>query len=340
MGPALGGLLLAVTSIELVFAINALTFLWSAALVVGIRVTEARAEHHERAGFVTELTAGIGAIAHDPDVRAVSLLYTVQTLVAGAMNVLVVLVALELLDTGEAGVGYLNAAIGIGGIVGGFVALVLATRGKLAGDFALGLVLFGLPLAVLGIVTSVPVAILMLGVVGVGNSIVDVGAITLLQRLVADDVLGRVLGTLEGMLIGAIGIGALVAPFLPTRRHRDALIVTGLLLPIARAAATTPLGRIAGRTPRRTSSCSAGSRSSRHFPSDAGGARRSLIGTAARRDDHHPPGRDRRPVLRDRRGRGRGRRSYAPRGRGVRRDRAAAGRSEDGHGHRRHRRRR
>ncbi len=241
-GPALGGLLLAITSIELVFAANALTFVWSAVLVVGIRVRE---EHHEvriRESFLTELSAGVGAIARDADVRAVSLLYTVQTLVAGAMSVLVVLTALELLDTGEAGVGYLNAAIGVGGVVGGFVALVLATRGRLAGDFAIGLVLFGLPLALLGLVTSVPVALIALGVVGIGNSIVDVAAITLLQRIVDDEVLGRVLGTLEGMLIGAIGIGALLAPFLADLLGVEtALVVSGVVLPIVTLASVLRL---------------------------------------------------------------------------------------------------
>ena len=60
---------------------------------------------------------------------------------------LVVLVALELVDAGDAGVGYLSAALGIGGLVGGFVALVLATRGRLAADFGIGVVLFGVPFA-------------------------------------------------------------------------------------------------------------------------------------------------------------------------------------------------
>ena len=43
----------------------------------------------------------------------------VSTLVEGAIDVLVVLVALELLDLGPAGVGWLNSAWGVGGVIGG-----------------------------------------------------------------------------------------------------------------------------------------------------------------------------------------------------------------------------
>ena len=242
VGPALGGLLLVASTTELVFAFNAATFVWSALLVLGVHAAGDTGQTRERPGFVTELTAGIGVVARDPEVRAISILYTVQTLVAGVLNVLVVLMALELLQTGDAGVGYLNAALGLGGIVGGFVALVLATRGRLASDFGVGLVLFGLPLALLAAVANLPVALLALALVGLGNSIVDVSAITLLQRLVGDEVLGRVLGTLEGMLIGAIGIGALLAPLLADALGIErALLATGLLLPAVTLAA---LGRL------------------------------------------------------------------------------------------------
>ena len=61
--------------------------------------------------------------------------YCAQTVVAGAVLVFVVTLALDLLDLGRSGVGYLDAVMGIGGLVGGFVALVLAQRGRLALDF-------------------------------------------------------------------------------------------------------------------------------------------------------------------------------------------------------------
>jgi MFS family permease len=176
--------------------------------------------------------AGFRAIFASRDLVVLSGLYTAQTLVAGALNVLVVVAALELLDVGDSGVGYLNGALGVGGLVGGFVALVLASRGRLAADFGLGVALFGLPLVLIGIASSVPVALLALALIGLGNSLVDVSALTIMQRTVPDEVLGRVLGVLEGVLLGSIGLGALLAPLLiETAGIRWALVATGLLLP-------------------------------------------------------------------------------------------------------------
>ena len=89
---------------------------------------------------------------------------------------------------------------------------MLATRGRLAADFGLGVVLFGLPFALIGISSSVSGRPARVRVVGLGNSIADIAALTLIQRIVPDDVLGRVLGVLEGILLGAIGVGGLLAP--------------------------------------------------------------------------------------------------------------------------------
>ena len=234
-GPALGGFLLVVAGPEVVFAVNGLSFVWSAALVLGIHApqTDGDTAPRERPSFVRELTGGIGAIAGERAVATVTGLYTAQTLVAGATNVLVVVAAIDLLDAGDGGVGYLNAALGVGGIVGGFVALVLAARGRLGTDLAVGLVLCGLPLAAIGLATDIPVALAALALIGLGNAIVDVSALTLLQRIVGDDVLGRVLGTLEGLLLAAIGIGALLAPLLVDAvGAEEALVISGLVLPV------------------------------------------------------------------------------------------------------------
>jgi hypothetical protein len=126
----------------------------------------------------------------------------------------------------------LYAAVGVGGLIGGFVALVLSARGRLARDFALGLALFGLPLAVLGGLPFAVVAVVALGVLGIGNSIVDVNALTIMQRAVPDAVLGRALGALEGVLLATLGLGALLAPALIELIGPEAaLVATGAVLP-------------------------------------------------------------------------------------------------------------
>ena len=133
LGPALGGLLLAVSSPEVVFAANGASFLWSAFLVLGLRrfeqPREPRASGHARS---SGLLSGIRTIAGEPTLRTLVGLYAAQTLVAGALNVLVVVTSFELLELDEAGVGLLYAAVGVGGLVGGFVALLLSPGGRLA----------------------------------------------------------------------------------------------------------------------------------------------------------------------------------------------------------------
>jgi MFS family permease len=252
IGPALGGLLLALTNAETVFVVNGVSFVWSALLVLAVRgVGAARPDgqqsaRHEGGGGIGD---GFKAILESTDLLVLSGLYTAQTLVAGALNVLVVVAALELLDVGASGVGYLNGALGVGGLIGGFVALVLASRGRLAADFGLGIALFGVPLALVGIASSVPVALLALGLIGLGNSLVDINALTIMQRTVPDAVLGRVLGVLEGVLLGSIGVGALLAPLLiEVTGIRWALVATGLLLPALALLASARLRSIDHRT--------------------------------------------------------------------------------------------
>ena len=237
LGPALGGLLLAVSDPAVVFAANGATFLWSAFVVAGLRGREAPRERPApEAGAKGEsegILAGIRTIVREPSLRTLVGLYTAQTVVAGALNVLVVVTAFELLELDEAGVGLLYAAVGVGGLVGGFVALVLSTRGRLARDFAIGLALFGLPLAVVGGLPFAVIAVVALGVLGIGNSIVDVNALTIMQRAVPDAVLGRALGALDGLLIGGLGLGALAAPALIELVGPEAaLVVTGAVLPV------------------------------------------------------------------------------------------------------------
>ena len=132
VGPALGGILLAVSSTWVVFVVTASTFLWSALMLAPLlRVTEPPLTR-ERPRLLNEVTAGFRAIGRDPRLRLVVGLFSAQTLVNGAFGVLITVSALQLLDLGPGGVGYLNAAVGVGGILGGLVSLALVGHRRLA----------------------------------------------------------------------------------------------------------------------------------------------------------------------------------------------------------------
>jgi MFS family permease len=221
IGPALGALLLEVADVEVVFALNAVTFLLSAYLVSGIHerapVTTDDAgdgaDSESSGSFLRESMMGFGYIWRDKDIRAISAVYFLQTVVAGASLVFVIVLAVDL-DLGPEGVGYLDSVFGIGALVGGLLSIVLATRERLASDFWVGVLLWALPLLVFVGWPSLWPACLALLVMGAANPIVDVNATTIMQRQVPDQLLGRVFGALEAGLIATMSLGALLMPLL------------------------------------------------------------------------------------------------------------------------------
>ena len=140
-----------------------------------------------------------------------------------------VTIALDLLKMSESGVGVLNAALGVGGLIGGVVALVLAQRGKLSRDFGIGVALWAAPLLLVAVFASIPSALVAMVLIGIGNSMVDVNAETIVQRLVPDEVLGRVFGALDSAAIAGMALGAAIMPvMIATIGLRAGLVVIGV----------------------------------------------------------------------------------------------------------------
>ncbi|MFN8022911.1 MAG: MFS transporter [Acidimicrobiales bacterium] len=251
VGPALAGLLLAVTDPAAVYAFDALTFVWSAVVVLGLRLPEGvsavpkRADDEPSDGFLRESMAGYREILRSRDLRLVIGLYCAQTLVAGASLVFVVAIALDLLDLGDGGVGLLEAALGVGGLLGGAVALVLSRRGRLAADFGVGVALWALPLLLIAAWPVLPTALLAMATIGLANSVVDINASTILQRLVPDAVMGRVFGAMDSAVIGGMALGAAVMPLLlHTIGLRPGLAVIGGLVTLLVLLGSAGLARI------------------------------------------------------------------------------------------------
>jgi MFS family permease len=200
-----------------------------------VHVESERREAQAPESIVGELLGGFHALARERGAAFLIALFCAQTLVRGALSVFVVVASIRLLDMGESGVGFLTAAIGAGGLIGAFASLSLTGR-RLAAPFAFGLVAWGMPLVAIGIWPEASVALLMMAVIGAGNSVLDVSGLTLLQRLIPNDVLARVLGVLWGVAMAIVGVGSIVAaPLISGVGIRTALIVTGAFLPILAA---------------------------------------------------------------------------------------------------------
>lgn len=252
-GPAVAGLLLAVADVEIVFGFNAATFLWSGALVALLQVPSTPAEvveadPVEEAGPRSPLSgasAGFREILANRDLTLLMGLYCAQTFIAGASLVFGVAIAFELLGMDESSVGLLDAMVGIGGLVGGFAALMLATRGRLAVDFGLGVLLWSAPLLLIVAWPELAPVLVVMVVLGVGNSLVDINAFTIMQRLVSDEVMGRVFGAVESVLIAGMALGSLVMPLLiHTVGLRSGLLVLGVSVGVLALVSIPALRRI------------------------------------------------------------------------------------------------
>jgi MFS family permease len=232
VGPLLAGVLVAVADAGLVFTVGAAVLLVAAAPLTRLHV-EGRFEPAPTGGSLGRLlAAGFRAIVEAPRARLVTALIFAQTFVRGCLNVLIVVVAFDVLDAGGEAVGYMTAAIGVGGLLGAIGAMALQGR-RLAVPFGLALVFWGAPLVLIAPWPELAVAVVLLAVVGAANSVEDVAAFTLLQRIVPDEILTRVLGVIWSLAMGGVALGSIAAPVVVEAvGARAAFIVVGAILPL------------------------------------------------------------------------------------------------------------
>jgi MFS family permease len=232
-GPAIAGVVLAFSGPSLVFALTGAAYAWSGLCVLGLR-PDSPPETTGDGAILPQLLAGFRAIGADRRLQVVIGLVGAQMFVLGAVEVVIVVDAIRLLHAGNAGVGWLNTALGVGGLLGGLGGVALAARKRLAGDLRLGLVFFGAALAVLATSTNFTVALVLFGAMGAGSALVDITGMTLLQRAAPADVVGRVFGVLQSTMLAAVALGSLVTPLLVAALGaRWTFVAIGLLLPLA-----------------------------------------------------------------------------------------------------------
>jgi hypothetical protein len=194
------------------------------------------------AGVVAELLGGVRAVTADRGLKVLTALFAADMFVQGVVDVLLIIVSIEALGAGQSGAGWLNAGWGLGGLLGGAAALFLLGRGQLGRGVVLACVTVGTPFALLAATDSLPVAIALLAIVGVGFAVMEIALVTFTQRLAPDDVLGRVFGVQETLLVGCAALGSLVASSSVSLIGLEATVVmTGLLLPVLALVLRRPL---------------------------------------------------------------------------------------------------
>lgn len=247
LGPIVAAALLAISTPAAVLAIVAILSLGSSLLLVPLRYEAPWRAGRPRAlnRLLSDTVEGLAALLGHRDAAVLVGLALVQTFTRGCLNVFLVVLAFEALNSGAAGVGVLTAAVGVGATVASVAAFSLVSSRHLALLEGFGVALWGLPLALSGMVASRPAVLLLMGLIGVGNALVDVGLFTLLARLIPEGLLGRVFGTFESLIALTVAGGALITPVVINLLGlRGALILLGAIAPVATLIAIGRLVRV------------------------------------------------------------------------------------------------
>ena len=129
--------------------------------------------------------------------------------------------------------GILMSAVGVGGLLGAAATVVLIGRRKLSPAIGGGILLTGLALVAVAFSLIPLVACVLLAVAGFGKAFVDVAGRTLLHRAVRPEVMSRVFGVQESMIMGGVAVGAVMTPFMINNLGaRESFVVTGVFLPV------------------------------------------------------------------------------------------------------------
>jgi len=211
VGPALAGILIASGGLEIAFALNAVSFAIVALVLWRLPVPPA-----------ARPVVGDDEISESPAagwrqlVRPLAgpfILDSTTSIVGGGVGVLTVVIAVDVLNAGEAGTGYLNAATGVGGVVAGIAGGVLLAR-RMGVPLILGGVVGGIGLAWLALAADLVTAMLAIGIAVAGLLLLDVVNTTLIQRIVPDELRGRAMGVLQTTSAILYALGSLVMPLI------------------------------------------------------------------------------------------------------------------------------
>ncbi|MEA2199138.1 MAG: hypothetical protein QOJ25_3189 [Solirubrobacteraceae bacterium] len=248
-GPAIGAGLLLLGSPAFVFALNAASFAISAAIVSRIRVRSRPVDVTEEgsAGPLRQMALGVRTILGLRAARVLVAFCALVSFLYGTDTILFIGVSEHRLGLGARGFGVLLAALGIGGVLMAAAVDKLAASRRLAVIILTGTAGFCLPTALLTVITSPVLAFALEVVCGGSTLVVDVIAVTALQRSVASDQLARVFGVFFAFVLGAIALGTVITPPIVSGLGLDGALLTMAFAPFALALVGFPALRAMDR---------------------------------------------------------------------------------------------
>lgn len=214
-GPLLAGGLLAVVAPAAAMAAAAGCLAAATVTLLRFTVPDIPESHGHGVGqVVRDVASGLAEFVRMAPPGGVAILAFAQTVLRGALVVLIAVLAVHTLGLGGSAVGWLTAAFGAGGLAGGALAAATVRITRLGRSFIVGLLLWGVPLALLALRPTAAVAYLALLIVGIGNAAVDVACFTMVTRLAGPRTAGRVLGALEFVALAGLATGSILTPLM------------------------------------------------------------------------------------------------------------------------------
>jgi hypothetical protein len=248
-GPAIGAVLLLAGSPALVFALNAASYGASAAIVSRIRTRSRPVDvtEGETAGALTQMMVGVRTIAKLSAARTLVAYSVLVSFVYGTDTILFVGVSAHRLGTGANGFGYLMAGLGVGGVLAAAAVNRLSASRRLGLVILIGALGYCLPTAALTVIHAPGLAFAVQVLRGASTLVVDVLALTALQRAVPSDQLARVFGVFFAFVIGAILLGSVITPVLTSSFGLNTGLWTMAVAPAVLAVAGYPALRAIDR---------------------------------------------------------------------------------------------
>jgi hypothetical protein len=226
------GVLLAVAGPGPVFAVAGVAGLASVGLAATVRGMRPLAVE-EGARRLAGTLAGFRVLARQSAPRLLVALLGAQWVVVGALDILFVVLAVDVLHRDQAWVGYLNMAFGVGGVLAGLAGMALVGRRRLSRPILGGVVLIGAALGLSALSTTPAATVVLVAAVGGGRAVFNLATRTLLQRAVPAEVVGRVFGVAESLAMAGLAVGSAVVPLLVAVGGTvTALLGTAAILPL------------------------------------------------------------------------------------------------------------
>ncbi len=227
IGPLLAAAFLGFVSPLGVLAIDALTFLVSPLLLVGLpRLAGAPSGQTESASAAAR--TGIRFIWRHPILRPVVVTFVVAVAFSGMDDVALVFLGRDIFGVGGSGVSLLYAGVGVGLLLGFAVVVARARAFPAVSITFAGFVIASAGNLLTGLSPVIAVAFAMQLVRGVGISLIEVGSTTLVQREVPRHLLGRVFANLYGAIGMAAGLSYVLGGYLLDRLSpRVVLVIAG-----------------------------------------------------------------------------------------------------------------